>query len=67
MITDYSRHGFIDGRALRLPIVLIRPGAPSAAVSDRVAALVREPLQERDVVGPFDPGTRMPVASVRRG
>jgi nucleoside-diphosphate-sugar epimerase len=66
LINDYSRHGFIDGRALRLPIVLIRRGAPSAAVSDRVAAIVREPLLGRDTVCPFDPGTRMPVASVQR-
>ena len=66
LINDYSRHGFIDGRALRLPVVLTRPGAPSPAVSDRVAALVREPLQGRDVECPFDPQTCMPVASVRR-
>lgn len=66
LITDYSRHGFIDGRALRLPVVLTRPGAPSPAVSDYVAALVREPLQGRDTICPFDPETRMPVASVRR-
>ena len=66
LIDDYTRHGFIDGRALRLPIVLVRPGAPSPAVSDRVASLVREPLRGRDVVCPFDPQTRMPVASVRR-
>lgn len=66
LINDYSRHGFIDGRALRLPVVLIRPGPPSPAVSDRVAALVREPLQGHDVVCPFDPYTRMPVVSARR-
>lgn len=66
LINDYSRHGFIDGRALRLPIVLIRRGSPSPAVSDRVAAIVREPLLGRDTVCPFDPGTRMPVASVQR-
>lgn len=66
LINDYSRHGFVDGRALRLPIVLIRRGSPSPAVSDRVAAIVREPLLGRDAVCPFDPGTRMPVASVQR-
>jgi nucleoside-diphosphate-sugar epimerase len=66
LINDYSRHGFIDGRALRLPIVLMRRGSPSPAVSDRVAAIVREPLLGRDTVCPFDPGTRMPVASVHR-
>lgn len=66
LINDYSRRGFIDGRALRLPIVLIRPGAPSPAVSDRVAAIVREPLLGRDVACPFDETTRLPVASARR-
>jgi nucleoside-diphosphate-sugar epimerase len=66
LINDYSRHGFVDGRALRLPIVLIRRGSPSPAVSDRVAAIVREPLLGRDSVCPFDPDTRMPVASVQR-
>jgi D-erythronate 2-dehydrogenase len=27
LLIDYSRHGFIDGRALRLPIVVTHPGA----------------------------------------
>ena len=32
LIADYSRHGRIDGRCLRLPIVLTRPGAPQPTV-----------------------------------
>jgi len=66
LISDYARHGFVDGRALRLPVVLIRPGAPVAAVSDRIAAIVREPLYGRDVVCPLAAGTRIPVSSARR-
>jgi len=66
LLNDYSRHGFIDARALRLPFVLIRPGAASPAVSDRVAAIVREPLLGRDVACPLAPDTRIPVASARR-
>lgn len=66
LINDYSRHGYLDGRALRLPIVLIRPGAPTPAISDRVAAIVREPLLGRDVACPLDPQTRIPVASAKR-
>ena len=66
LLNDYSRHGFVDGRALRLPIVLTRPGAPSAAVSDRVAALAREPLRGRAVASPFAPDDAFPVASVGR-
>lgn len=63
LLADYSRRGIIDGRALRLPIVLIRDGAPSPTVSDRVAAIVREPLAGRDVDCGLHPDTRIPVAS----
>jgi nucleoside-diphosphate-sugar epimerase len=65
LINDYSRRGFIDGRVLRLPVVLTHPGPPSASVSDRIAALIREPLNGRDAVCPLDQGTRFPVASAR--
>ncbi len=65
LINDYSRHGFVDGRVLRLPIVLIRPGAPSPSVSDKVASIVREPLKGNDVICPLAPDTKVPVASVR--
>ena len=65
LINDYSRRGFIDGRVLRLPVVLTHPGPPSASVSDRIAALIREPLNGRDAVCPLDPHTRFPVASAR--
>lgn len=65
LINDYSRHGFIDGRVLRLPVVLIRPGAPNPSVSDRVASIVREPLHGVDVICPLIPETKIPVASVR--
>jgi D-erythronate 2-dehydrogenase len=65
LINDYSRHGFVDGRVLRLPVVLIRPGASHAAVSDRIAAIVRDPLRGEDIVCPLAPETKIPVASVR--
>lgn len=66
LINDYSRRGFIDGRVLRLPVVLTHPGPPSASVSDRIAALIREPLNGRDAVCQLEPHTRFPVASARR-
>ncbi len=65
LINDYSRRGFIDGRVLRLPVVLTHPGPPSASVSDRIASLIREPLNGRDAVCQLDPHTRFPVASAR--
>ena len=63
LIADYSRLGRIDGRSLRLPIVLTRPGAPVPAVSDKVAAILREPLCGVDVAAPLAPGTQVPVVS----
>ena len=64
LIADYSRHGRIDGRALRLPIVLIRPGAALPAVSDRVAAIARAPMNGQDIAAPLPPDLQMPVVSV---
>lgn len=64
LIADYSRHGRIDGRVLRLPIVLIRPGAALPAVSDRVAGIARAPMNGQDIAAPLPPDMRMPVVSV---
>ncbi|HEX3141473.1 MAG TPA: NAD-dependent epimerase/dehydratase family protein [Rhizobacter sp.] len=65
LINDHTRRGFIDGRVLRLPVVLTHPGPASGSVSDRIAALIREPLGGRDAVCPLAPDTRFPVASVQ--
>ena len=63
LIADYSRRGRVDGRSLRLPIVVTRPGASLPIVSDRVAAIVREPLSGRNVTVPLDPQTPVPLSS----
>jgi D-erythronate 2-dehydrogenase len=63
LIADYSRLGKIDGRCLRLPIVLTRPGTPLPAVSDQVAGLLREPLNDVDVVSPLAAETPLPIVS----
>jgi len=44
MITDYSRKGFLDGVAIRLPTVCVRPGTPNAAASGVFSNILREPL-----------------------
>jgi nucleoside-diphosphate-sugar epimerase len=66
LINDYSRHGFVDGRALRLPIVVIRPGKPTGAISDVIGGLARDPLAGLEVTCPLGPQTRFPVVSVGR-
>lgn len=64
LLDDYTRRGFLDGRALRLPVVLLRPKGSAPALSEHISAIVREPLAGRPVVCPFAAATRMPVASV---
>lgn len=65
MLADASRHGLIDGRALRLPIVLVHPGPPTQAVSDRLAAIVRDAVAGKNPVSPLSATTRVPVVSVQ--
>lgn len=64
LIADHSRHGVLDGRCLRLPIVVIRPKA-ARSVSDSVAAILREPLNGEAVDCPFEPETVLPIVSVQ--
>ena len=65
MINDYTRKGFIDGRAARLPTVIIRPGAPNAAASGFASGVFREPLSGQDYVLPVAMDTRMMVIGAR--
>jgi nucleoside-diphosphate-sugar epimerase len=64
LIDDYSRRGFIDGRSLRLPTVMVRPGGANTAVSGWASAIIREPLAGRDYVCPVRPDTTMACISI---
>ncbi len=66
LIDDYTRRGFVDGRALRLPAVLVRPGSANTAVSGWSSAIIREPLAGRDYVCPVAPHTRLACISLAR-
>ena len=44
LIADYTRRGFLDGRCLRLPTIVVRPGKPNLAASSFASAIFREPL-----------------------
>lgn len=66
LIEDYARRGFVDGRSLRLPTVLVRPGASNSAVSGWASAIIREPLMRRDYLCPVSPETHMACISVER-
>jgi D-erythronate 2-dehydrogenase len=65
LVGDYSRKGFIDGRAVRLPTVSIRPGKPNAAASSFASGILREPLSGVDAICPVEPETELWLISPR--
>lgn len=65
LVNDYSRKGFIDGRALRMPTVCVRPGAPNKAASSFASGIIREPLNGVEAVCPVSPDTPMWLLSPR--
>src|SRR5205807_724152 len=65
LVNDYSRKGFVDGRAVRLPTVVVRPGRPNRAASTFASSMIREPLSGRATVCPVSPETVMALASPR--
>ena len=66
LINDYSRKGYIDGRALRMPTISVRPGAPNKAASSFASGIIREPLNGLPSVCPVSPDTRMWLMSPRK-
>ncbi len=66
LVNDYSRKGYIDGRALRLPTIVVRPGRPNRAASTWVSSLFREPLSGVEVVCPVSRDSVMACLSPRR-
>ena len=66
LLDDYTRRGYVDGRALRLPAVLVRPGSPNTAVSGWSSAIIREPLAGHDYVCPVKADTRLACISLAK-
>ncbi|MCY7314830.1 MAG: NAD-dependent epimerase/dehydratase family protein [Rubrivivax sp.] len=63
LVADYTRKGFIDGRAARLMTVTVRPGRPNGAASSFFSSIIREPLAGQDAVCPVSPEVSHPVSS----
>lgn len=66
LFNDYSRRGFFDGRALRLPTISIRPGKSNRAASSFMSSIFREPLQGQEAVCPVSPDYEHWFLSPRR-
>ena len=53
MVNEYTRRGWIDGRIVRLPTIVIRPGVPSNASSAFISGIIREPLRGLETLCPI--------------
>ena len=66
LVNDCSRKGYIDGRAMRLPTIVVRPGKPNKAASSFASGIIREPLAGLDFTCPVRADSRMSMMSPRR-
>jgi len=64
LVNEYSRRGLIDGRILRLPTIVVRPGVPSAATSAFISGIIREPLHGEPALCPVGNGFDSPELSL---
>jgi D-erythronate 2-dehydrogenase len=63
LLADYTRKGFLRGRAIRLMTVSVRPGRPNAAASGFLSGIIREPLAGQRATCPVDPSTEAALCS----
>ncbi len=66
LLADYSRRGFVDGRSLRMPTIVVRPGKPNLAASSFASGIIREPLSGQASVCPVALDTRLWLMSPAR-
>jgi nucleoside-diphosphate-sugar epimerase len=66
LLADYTRKGFLRGRAVRLPTVSVRPGLPNAAASGFLSGIIREPLAGQRAACPVDAATEVALISPAR-
>jgi D-erythronate 2-dehydrogenase len=65
LLSDYTRRGFLDGIAIRLPTICIRPGKPNKAASGFFSNILREPIAGQEAVLPVPETVRHWHASPR--
>ncbi|KAF8057610.1 NAD-P-binding protein [Lyophyllum atratum] len=64
LVNEYTRRGFIDGRILRLPTIVVRPGVPSNATSAFISGIIREPLKGLPTTCPIGDSLSSPALSL---
>lgn len=66
LVADFTRKGMIDGRSLRLPTIVVRPGKPNLAASSFASGIIREPLNGVVAECPVPDTTGVWILSPRR-
>jgi nucleoside-diphosphate-sugar epimerase len=66
LLADYTRKGFLRGRAVRLATVSVRPGRPNGAASGFLSGIIREPLAGHRAVCPVAAATEVALISPGR-
>jgi D-erythronate 2-dehydrogenase len=65
LLAEYTRRGFLHGIGIRLPGIVVRPGATNQAIAGFYSAIIREPLQGRAALLPVPLDTRSCFMSPR--
>jgi nucleoside-diphosphate-sugar epimerase len=65
LVNDHTRKGHFDGRSVRLPTVIIRPGKPNAAASSWASGMFREPLKGESCLLPIHRDQPHPMTGYR--
>ena len=63
LVNDYSRKGLLDGRSLRLPTIVVRPGKPNLASTSFASGMFREPLNGEVCEVPVEDSIEMWILS----
>jgi len=66
LVADFTRKGMIDGRSMRLPTIVVRPGKPNLAASSFASGIIREPLAGQASECPVPETTGVWILSPRR-
>jgi nucleoside-diphosphate-sugar epimerase len=66
LVGHYTRKGYIDGRTIRLPTIVVRPGKPNKAASGFMSNIPREPMNGEPAVCPVSRDARMWILSPAR-
>jgi nucleoside-diphosphate-sugar epimerase len=64
LVADYGRRGYVDGRAVRLPGVIVRPPMPNGALSAFMSDVIRVPLAGHAYECPVSPRATVWVTSL---